>query len=218
MRYFLIVCIVCSSITSILAQTVSPWKLKKDKNGLKVYTRDNSASPIKELKMNFSVKASMSAIVLLLQDIEAIPKWVYKCPEAYTLKEVNSNVEYYYNLVDFPWPLDDRDMIVKNVLTQDSITKVVRSESFNEPNYIPEKEGIIRIPSVHLWWTFTPKSNGMVEVEYFLNSDPGGMIPAWIINLAIDQGPSQTIKRFRKILEEPKYKNARLDYILEMDQ
>ena len=202
----------------VFAQEAGPWELKKNKKGLKVYVRDSPDSPIKQLKMKFTVEASMSAIVQLLQDVPAIPDWVYKCPEAYTLKKINDHEEVYYNLVDFPWPLDDRDLIVKNTLTQDPITKVVRSESFNEPTYIPQKENIIRIPKLHLWWEFTPKANGIVDVEYFLSSDPGGLIPAWIINLAIDQGPTQTIKAFRKILQEPKYRDAELAFISELGE
>ncbi|MEM1121376.1 MAG: hypothetical protein AAGJ18_13070 [Bacteroidota bacterium] len=120
--------------------------------------------------------------------------------------------------MDFPWPLDDRDLIVRSTMNQDPITKVVRSESFNEPDYIPVKKGLVRIPSLHLWWEFTPKESGVVEVEYFLSSDPGGLIPAWMINLALDQGPTQTIKAFREILKKPKYRDAQLDFISELGE
>jgi len=205
------------SIT-VFTQAAGEWELKKNKKDIKVYVRDSPDSPIKQLKMKFTVEASMSAIVLLLQDVAAIPDWVYKCPEAYHLKKISPSEEIYYNRMDFPWPLDDRDLIVKNKMVQDPVTKVVRSESFNSPTYIPEKEGLVRIPKLHLWWEFTPKNNGLVDVEYFLSSDPGGLIPAWMINLAIDQGPTQTVKAFRKILKTPKYQNARLDFISELGE
>lgn len=218
MKY--VILISWSLLFSVLAtaQKAGPWELKKDKKDLKVYVRDSPDSPIKQLKMTFTVEASMSAIVLLLQDVAAIPDWVYRCPEAYHLKKINHNEEVYYNRVDFPWPLDDRDLIVKNILVQDSITKIVRSESFNKPTYIPAKEGIVRMPKLHLWWEFTPRDNGLVDVEYFLSSDPGGVIPAWMINMALDQGPAQTIKSFRKTLKVPKYRDAQLDFILELGE
>ncbi len=202
---------------STFAQT-SEWVLKKNKKDLEVYVRESADSPFKELKLKFNVEASMSAIVALLQDVDAIPDWVYKCTESYIVKTVNSHEELYYNLIDFPWPMDDRDMVVRNTLTQDPITKVVKSESFIAPGHIAKKEGVIRLEKLHLWWTFTPKSNGEVAIEYYLKSDPGGALPPWLVNLAIDQGPSQTIKKFRKILKTPKYKNARLDYISELKE
>lgn len=219
MRLWKILLLLALTPHLINAQDISPkWKLRKQKKDLQVYVKESTDSPFKELRLKFTVNASMSSIVRLLQDVEAIPDWVYKCPEAYTVERVNEQEEIYYNLVDFPWPMDDRDIVIRNVLTQDSITKVVRSESVSEDYHLPEKEGIIRIKKLNLWWVFTPKPSGEVEVEYYLKSDPGGMIPAWIVNLAVDQGPIQTIKRFKKILEEPKYKNARLSYISELSE
>ena len=218
MKYIIILGFTLLFSITAFTQAAGKWELKKDKKDIKVYVRDSPDSPIKQLKMKFTVEASMSAIVLLLQDVAAIPDWVYKCPEAYHLKKINNSEEIYYNRMDFPWPLDDRDLIVKNTMVQDPVTKAVRSESFNAPTYIPKKEGIIRIPKLHLWWEFTPRGNRIVDVEYFLSSDPGGLIPAWMINLAIDQGPTQTIKEFRKILKQPKYRDARLDFISELGE
>jgi hypothetical protein len=38
-----------------------------------------------------------------------------------------------------------------------------------------------------------------------LNSEPGGNIPDWLVNLAIDEGPIQTIKAFLSLLDAAKY-------------
>ncbi|MBK8922208.1 MAG: hypothetical protein IPM81_12020 [Saprospirales bacterium] len=46
-------------------------------------------------------------------------------------------------------------------------------------------------------------------------SDPGGNLPDWAINLAIDVGPRETIKRMREILKDPLYQNAKLAHIRE---
>jgi len=98
--------IFCSLAVVSTAQEAK-WELKKDKNDVKIYVREAKDSPFKELSMKFTVDASMSTIVALLQDVEAIPEWVYKCEEAYVVKEINNEEEYYYNLIDFPWPMSD---------------------------------------------------------------------------------------------------------------
>lgn len=194
------------------------WELRKDKDGIQVYVREATDSPFKELKIKFSVQATMSAVVALLQDIEAIPDWVYKCEEGYVVEKINDEEEYYYNLIDFPWPLSDRDFVVKSKLYQNPTTKVLRSESYAVTDKIPKREGVVRITETNLWWEFTPQSNGQIDVDYYLKSNPGGYLSAWIVNMAIDQGPVQTMKRFRKILKEPKYKNVKLDYVSELQE
>jgi len=213
MRNWLI-CFLVGIVGLVNAQEAK-WELKKDKNDVKVYVREAVDSPFKELKMSYTVEASMNSIMALLQDIEAIPDWVYKCTEAYVVKEISQEEEYYYNLVDFPWPLSDRDFVVKSKLTRDTINNTMRSESWVANDMIPEKEGVVRIKDLHLWWEFTPKENGIVHIDYYLKSDPGGYLPAWIVNMAADQGPMQTVKRFRKALKDPKYKNAKVAYLWE---
>ena len=207
MRNWLI-CILCGIVGFVNAQEAK-WELRKDKNDVKVYVRETPNSPFKELRMSYNVEASLNSIVALLQDVEAIPDWVYKCTESYLVKKVNQEEEYYYNLIDFPWPLSDRDLIVKNILTRDTVNNTMRSESWAANDMVPEKEGVVRITDLHFWWEFTPKENGIVQIDYYLRSDPGGYLPAWIVNMAADQGPLQTIKRFRKTLKDPKYKNAK---------
>lgn len=202
-------------LTGFVNAQEAQWELKKDKNDVKVYVREAKDSPFKELKMSYDVEASMSAIVALLQDVEAIPDWVYKCTESYLVKEVSEDEEYYYNRVDFPWPLSDRDFVVKSTFTRDTVNNTMRSESWVANDMIPEKEDVVRIKDLHLWWEFTPKENGIVHIEYYLKSDPGGYLPAWIVNIAADQGPLQTVKRFRKALKNPKYKNAKVAVLVE---
>ena len=196
----------------------SQWELRKEKDDIQIYVREAKNSPFKELRMKFSVNSSMSALVALLQDIEAIPAWVYKCDEAYVVEKINDEEEYYYNLVDFPWPMSDRDFVVKSKLYQDPDTKVLYSASKAIVDKIPEKEGVVRINDMELSWEFTPKSDGTIAIDYFLKSDPGGYLPPWLVNLAIDQGPIQTVKKFRKILDTPKYKNQKLTYISELGE
>ena len=194
------------------------WELRKEKDGIQVYVREAIDSPFKELKMKFSIDATMSTVVALLQNVDAIPDWVYKCSESYVVEKISIQEEYYYNLMDFPWPMSDRDLILKSKLYQDPVTKVLRSESYAVADKMPVKEGVVRIEETNLWWEFTPKPNGQIDVDYYLKSNPGGYLPAWIVNLAIDQGPVQTVKRFLKTLEDPKYKDVKLDYISELKE
>ena len=112
--------LLCAIVGMANAQEAK-WELKKDRNDVKVYVREATDSPFKELKMSFDVEASMHAVVALLQDVEAIPDWVYKCTEAYVVKEISQDEEYYYNLVDFPWPMSDRDFVVRSTMTKDTI-------------------------------------------------------------------------------------------------
>jgi len=186
------------------------WVFKKEISGIKIYTREADDSDIKELKFTTVINSSVSSTIALLVDVDNYDQWVYKCAESTILKELNELQSYCYYNVDFPWPMSDRDMIIYSEIVQDPVTKEVISSSYGRPEYIPEKEGRVRIYDHFNQWRFKPTSSNRIEATYLLKSDPAGSIPSWMINLAIDQGPLKSMKGFLKHLNDEKYKDVKL--------
>lgn len=193
----------------------SKWELRKFENGISVYSRTAEGSNIKELKSVFQIKTSLSSIVALLDDFESYPQWVYRCAKSSTLKKTSDQELIHYQSVAPPWPVSNRDIIVKVDLTQDPVTKVILQKSTCIPDYIPRVEGHIRVVLFKALWTLTPLKNGLVNVEYQLLLDPGGMVPAWVINLGIVDGPYETELKMKKWLFKEKYQSAKISFITE---
>lgn len=193
------------------------WELKKEKNNIKVYFRDSETSRVKEMRMKFDLDSNLSPIVAVLNDVDAFDQWVYRLSKTKLAKRVSPTDIYYYNEMNFPWPLDNRDLIVRSTITQDKATKKVISHGISDYDFWDEKEDIVRIKILEVKWIFTPKKGGGVSVDYFLKSDPAGNLPAWLINLALDQGTIESIIELRKMLKKDKYKNAKFSYIKELD-
>lgn len=201
------------SFFNVTAQSTTEWEYQGEKEGIKVYFREPMDSDLKQLKMTMYFDASLSTIVAALDDIPAIPNWVYKVSEAKVVKKISSTEMYYYNLLDFPWPLSDRDIICKSNFYQDPDTKTAIFTSLGAPQILPEREGVVRITAVDIKWIFTPQENGRLKLEYFLSSDPAGDIPAWLVNLAVDHGPVKTMTAFRELLKKKKYQNKQFAHV-----
>ena len=189
------------------------WEFKKNKNGIKIYTRDSGDTNIKELKFTVTINATMNQAVTLLTDVNNYSDWVYGCDHSSTVEEITKLESYCYYKVDFPWPMTDRDLVVYSEIKQDPLTKVVTSDTNSRSDYMPEAEGYIRMQKHFNKWTFTPISADKIEVTYLLKSDPGGSIPSWAINMAIDQGPVKSMKGFMKNLKRDEYVNANFEGI-----
>src|SRR6476469_9322552 len=101
------------------------WELKKEENGIKVYTRYAENSRLKEVRAVTEVKSSLSGIVALLLDVKNYPNWIYSCSEASTLSMVNNHDEYHYQVTHLPWPLSNRDMIWHFKIEQEETMKIV---------------------------------------------------------------------------------------------
>ena len=89
--------------------------------------------------------------------------------------------------------------------TPASSTVQIRSRAV--PDLLPEKKGHIRVAMVDSRWDLKPLPGNLVEVSYFLHSDPGGQIPAWLINSMVIDQPFNTLRNLRDILKELPYKN-----------
>lgn len=213
MRWVIILVITIFS-TKIFGQQ-GEWKLKKNKDGLEVYVRDSESSDIKELRLVTSVKANLSAVIAVLQDIDAMGDWLYRCSEVKTLSTKAGTDVSYYAKIDFPWPLADRDFVANSNITQDPSSKAVIIKSKGALDGMPVKKEVVRITEMDVLWKITPQSGGILKIENQLFTNPGGSLPAWLINLAIDQGPTQSIRKMIAMANSEKYKNAKLAFLSE---
>lgn len=191
------------------------WKLKRNKGDIKVYVREVPGSRIKELRFTAQLETSLQAIAYLLTNVEGFEDWVYASVKSETIRQVSAQEVYYYTEMDFPWPFSNRDLVLHSKFWQDPHTLAIHSETTSAHWLMSEKPHIVRITLADLRWSFTPVAPGILQVDYYLKSDPGGMIPAWLINLAADQGPLQTIALMRKELAKEKYRHTKMAFVRE---
>lgn len=195
------------------AQKADDWILKSEKDGIKVYYRQTG--DVHELKLVTQIRASLSGVVHLFDDVPTYPKWGYRLAESRLVKRISDTEMYYYVRIDFPWPLSDRDLIMHTHLKQDLQTRTLTSTSTAAPDMLPEKEGVVRIRKAHSKWVITPAAPGLLSAEYYLYSNPGGSLPDWLINLAVDVGPRESMQKMRALLLDWRYQNVRLAHIRE---
>lgn len=203
---------------SLHADAQSDWEFRKEKDSIRVYTRDAEDTNVKELKIITWVRSSLAGALKVVNDIPNFPSWVYKCEEGRMLEEGDSGDFYYYNRSDFPWPFADRDFVMRCTTYQDTSTLVLYTRSSAAPDRLPENNKTIRVAMTQSNWTFQPLPGGYIEVEYYLKSDPGGKIPAWLINMALDVGPLYSLKKYRTMVEREEFRDMRSDWIRELGE
>lgn len=175
------------------------WHFVKETNGVKVFYRETAGSPIREVKITTTFDADMNSVLSVLGDVKNYPKWVYGATESRILKRISPIEMNYYNKLDFPWPLDDRDIVIHTKIQQKN--GLVYSVSEAAPQALPVNAGLVRMTHFNSRWTFKTDDK-QVQAEYQFSSDPGGNIPTWMVNMALDQGPLKTIQNFKKLLRE----------------
>ncbi|MCB0603126.1 MAG: hypothetical protein KDC28_17935 [Saprospiraceae bacterium] len=158
-----------------------------------VYTRLTPSSSIKELRIDFEMTGTVAGVMEVLDDVEGYSHWVYKCEEPERITTISGQEFYYYVQTDMPFPASDRDLIIRSRHQIDPATGIYRAHSLAAPAYLPDREGMVRVRNFESYWTVKPAGTGRVSIDYRVRTDPGGSIPAWIINLGISVGPVKTM-------------------------
>ena len=112
-----------------------------------------------------------------------------------------------------PFPIKNRDLVVRYIRKQDAITGVVTTMTEGAPDKIPHKEEFIRIPHFSSHYIIEPSLEGYLDMEYYLKIDPGGTLPSWLVNLAATTGPLSTMKGLYRIIESGRYKGIPVEGI-----
>ncbi|MFT6514715.1 MAG: ribosome-associated toxin RatA of RatAB toxin-antitoxin module [Neolewinella sp.] len=187
---------------SLVHNNLPIWELTSDADDIRVYRRPSLTSSIDEVRIEATFKTTLPLFLDLISDVSRYPEWVYKCSEASTISRSLDSDLVYYARTDFPWPLQDRDLIVYSTRTTDPVSGIVTSTSTARPSLLPQKEGVVRLSTFVSVWNIIPVSDSVIRVDYHVAIDPGGKLPDWVINLGITAGPRKTMERLRELKDE----------------
>ncbi|HVM87513.1 MAG TPA: START domain-containing protein [Puia sp.] len=181
---------------ALLAQ--SAWELKKDKDSIRIYTRSTEGSKFNELKVVFNLRGNFEQLRSVIRDVTHYKEWVY-ASKATTIVERKSEDEIvYYAEVAAPWPLSNRDYYSNTRIWIDSAKKQMHISAGNLANKYKENEHLVRVPFLKAEWTISMLTTSLMQVEYILDWNPGGSIPAWIANMFSTTAPYQSFSQLQK--------------------
>ncbi len=197
-------------ILLFLAPTLqaSEWRLVRDQDGIQVFTRKVEGSPIAQSRAVVTLETTLPPLIALITDGDNQQRWVDSVDESRTVRRVDASKAYVYTISKAPWPVSNRDAVVLTELFRNPDSPVVEIRSHAVPDLLPEEKGYVRVKMVDFRWRLTPLADNRVEVRYLLHSDPGGQIPAWLINSTVVDQPFNTLRSLRDILRELPYKNG----------
>jgi hypothetical protein len=198
-------------LNTVFCQT--EWTLKKDKDGIKVYTGKLTDSKFNAIKVSCNLNANLSSLASILLQPNLQPEWVIATKTSKLLKQLAPDHIYYYNIATIPWPLANRDMVIDLKIVQDSATKKMTVTANTIENVLAPVKGLERIPFTNATWEVTPIGANQIHVEYFLKINPGGGVPPWIVNMFIAKAPFESFENLTRIIQEKRFQNQKFTFI-----
>ena len=87
-----ITCVVLLVIFPVASQGQAGWKLKREKNGISIYVREQADSPLKEYKARAVIAHPIRQVSEFLSDLERHQEWVFMCTDL-TIIEYQGNIK-----------------------------------------------------------------------------------------------------------------------------
>ncbi len=169
--------------------------LKRNADGIKVFTCKTENEKFKSLRAEFVLEnTTLKELKDFLWDVTQYETWQYNMLEAEKVSSSGADEMVYRSVVDAPWPVQNRELVVKiKVINDITVTRIV---VHSIPYDKPPPDDVIRVPLFDASWKIIHEGNTL-KVTYSLRIDPGGSVPAWLANIALAEGPYISFKKLK---------------------
>jgi hypothetical protein len=188
------------------------WEMVRDGSGVKIYALKAPGSDLNKFKGVVRVRATMARILAWMQDPDVCKD--AGCYELKIIENVDDHLSYSTFRLDTP-PFRTREYVIRSLVYQSPQTKELLFAFSAAPDKIPPNDCCFRVTEMNNLWRFTPQDNGEVQVEYFVNMNPGGFMPDMAINLGVPTFMFDALSKLQSFLERDKYKAAKYPFLLE---
>ena len=204
----LLVARVCGASDPVVtADNGEGWKLASDSGGVAIYTRPRPGSGLKQFKAIGEIAAPTRTVRDVVADVDAYPRFMPFIVEARLVKREKNSFLTYQRLS--PPFCSERDYTIRMIeSSRTSNAGLTYSYRWEQANAFgpAEKPRIVRVKNCEGTWLLETLSPNKTRVTYFINTDNGGGIPAFIANTGSRIAIGKMFAGIRNQIKDPKYK------------
>jgi hypothetical protein len=188
--------------TFLPASDKKEWTLKREKDGINIYSRPSDYSKFNDIRVDMDLTGTVEQLAGILLDVNNYTNWVYATRSASIVRKLSENEIIYYAEVGTPWPATNRDYYADLKITFNPANHSMNVVSAGLKDFQPEKKDLVRVPMSRGYWMVTTQSDKKIHLQYILQIDPGGSIPAWILNSFVTKAPIETFSKLKTKMED----------------
>lgn len=187
------------------------WQVASKKGDLVIYKRDRKDSPLKEVKAVGVIKAPSWVVKNVVDDKGRYKEFMPYTKVSDVLKADRETIVT-YQLLDTPI-ISNRDYTirVKDESRRLADGRVVYKSSWSPANHLgpKEKDGVVRVKVNEGYWLLEEAGPDATKATYYLFTDPGGSLPAFVVNSANTTAIPDLFKAIEKQAQGPRYRKTR---------
>ena len=176
------------------------WTVVGVTDGVEVAQQSSKGSDLLSFRGETTTSVPIAKLAGLLQDDPKATEWVNLMSVSDSLDRIDEQSRYLYQVIDLPWPVQDRDYLLKRTVNIDVPNKVFTVSIVSTVNsqQKPEQECCIRADITKTLWHLQRLDNGKTKVVVEVTTDPKGSLPAWLVNMLQQDWPHKTVNGLLK--------------------
>lgn len=194
-----------SAPTESDAASMASWETITREKGILVATREEPGRQFPSFRGVGRINGSIWEIIAVLEDADNHKNWMHDCNGSRVVEKLDSTHQIVYNRTDAPWPVSDRDIVLKSSFQVTNDGKEIWAK-FKQTTHsdAPEVNGVVRMPTLTGHYHIVKIDETHSLVEYRVNADPGGTIPDWLVTQSTKDLPLHTLINLRTRLKKMK--------------
>lgn len=208
---------VASAIASGMALAELPdensddWSLRKETDNIQVFTMDRKNSSFQAFKAVALLDTPIENLMAVMINPESCVEWVHNCSESHAFGDGDFHDRYAYSVNDMPWPVADRDYVLRiRTRGQEGSGEVVM-----DLNAIPDQRDkdsdYVRVDKSDTLYRFIPEGD-QTRMIWIQHTEPNGSIPGWLVNTLLVDIPIRSIEQLERVARKDRYQDHELVY------
>jgi START domain len=156
------------------------WRLVRRHEGIDSFQADHLQRPLSAFRARMVLEADMWTALAILDDVDRACEWTSHCAEMRRLRATSSEEFLVYARMDAPWPVRDRDVVVRVRVSYGELDELLVSITAAREEQDNAAPSVVRMPRFDAHYRFRALAAERTEVEYQIDLDPGGTLPDWL--------------------------------------
>lgn len=187
------------------------WKEASKSDGLVIYNRSRPGSDLKEVRAVGVIRAPSWVVKNVIDDKGRYKEFMPYTKASDVIKREPGIIVSYQRL-DAPI-ISNRDytLRIRDESRRLPDGRIVYKSAWSSANHLGPKEidGVVRVKVNEGHWILEDQGGNVTKATYWLYTDPGGSLPAFVVNSANSTAIPDLFKAVEKAAADPRYQKAR---------
>jgi hypothetical protein len=172
---------------------------------------DQSDSGFQAFKAVADLDVPLENLMAVMINPESCKEWVHNCTESYAFGQGEFHDRYAYSVNDMPWPVTDRDYVLRIRTRGNADTGEVVMDLNAVPGMRAEFNSRVRVDRSDTLYRFTPNGD-KTHMVWVQHTEPNGALPGWLVNNLLVDIPVKSLQALEAVAKEDKYQGYQLEW------